>query len=113
MKSARRGKSTSVVEVTHVSEHGVWLFIDGREIFMPFELFPWFREASIGALMNVELVGRGHLFWPDLDVDLAVDSIEHPEDFPLVSLVLPNPTVRPSAVRRRRKSVRRTRADRG
>ena len=113
MKSAQRGKSTSVVEVTHVSEHGVWLFIDGREMFMAFELFPWFREASIRALMNIELVGRGHLFYPDLDVDLAVDSIEHPEVFPLVSQVIPNPKGRPSKVRRRRNSVRRTRTGRG
>jgi hypothetical protein len=25
------------------------------------------------------------LRWPELDVDLAVGSIDHPEDFPLVS----------------------------
>jgi hypothetical protein len=23
-----------------------------------------------------------HLYWPDLDVDLSVDSIEHPERYP-------------------------------
>jgi hypothetical protein len=26
-----------------------------------------------------------HLRWPDLDVDLAVESIRNPEKFPLVS----------------------------
>jgi hypothetical protein len=26
-----------------------------------------------------------HLYWPDLDIDLAVESIRHPEQFPLVS----------------------------
>jgi len=24
-----------------------------------------------------------HLYWPELDVDLSVRSIEHPEEFPL------------------------------
>src|SRR3546814_7518272 len=28
-----------------------------------------------------------HLYWPDLDIDLAVDSIRHPERFPLVSRI--------------------------
>ena len=39
----------------------------------------------MGKLLNVELPHPHHLYWPDLDVDLAVESIEHPERFPLVS----------------------------
>jgi hypothetical protein len=35
--------------------------------------------------MNVEWPSTDHLYWPDLDVDLSVRSIEHPEEFPLVS----------------------------
>jgi hypothetical protein len=31
------------------------------------------------------LQGPEHLYWPDLDIDLSVESIEHPERFPLVS----------------------------
>jgi hypothetical protein len=53
-------------------------------------LFPWFREAPIGKILNVELQSPGHLYWPDLDIDLAVESIDHPERFPLVSQVGPN-----------------------
>jgi hypothetical protein len=33
----------------------------------------------------VELVSDRHLYWPDLDVDLDVESIFHPENYPLVS----------------------------
>jgi hypothetical protein len=29
----------------------------------------------------------GHLCWPDLDVDLATESIDHPDRFPLISQV--------------------------
>jgi hypothetical protein len=114
MKSAQRGEDTSPVEVTHISEHGVWLLIDGRELFMPFKQFPWFRTASIAAVMNIELAGPGHLYWPDLDVDLAIESIEHPDRFPLVSRGRPNSELQTTAGTRRRKKVaRRSRARRG
>jgi hypothetical protein len=29
----------------------------------------------------------GHLYWPDLDVDLGLETIRHPERFPLKSRV--------------------------
>jgi hypothetical protein len=90
MKSATRGKPTSVVEVTNVSKHGFWLLLGERERFLPFEDFPWFRDVSIGQLCNVELPHPHHLYWPDLDVDVAVESIDHPEHFPLVSKARPN-----------------------
>ena len=85
MKSAKLGRRTSQVEVTNVSKHGFWLLIGGRERFVPFEQFPWFREAPIGHLLNVSLPNAHHLYWPDLDADIAVESIDHPERFPLVS----------------------------
>ena len=98
----------------HISQHGVWVLVDGQELFMPFEQFPWFRRAAIGAVMNVELAGPGHLYWPDLDVDLALESIEHPERFPLVSQSGPNNALQPPAGTRRRKSaVHKSRARRG
>jgi hypothetical protein len=61
--------------------------VQGRELFLPFEHFPWFRDAPVGDILEVEMPGPGHLYWPKLDVDLAIASIEKPEDFPLVSRV--------------------------
>ena len=83
MSSRKLGKHTSQVEVTNVSAHGLWLLTDDRELFLPFDDFPWFRDAPIGKLLNVEEPTPGHFFWPDLDVDLGIESIEHPERFPL------------------------------
>lgn len=103
MKSAKPGKSTSLAEVTNVSKHGFWLLIGDKERFIAFEQFPWFREAPIDHLLNVELQSPRHLHWPDLDVDIAVESIDHPERFPLVSKVRSN---RP-AQRSRRQASRR------
>jgi len=89
MKSALLGKNTSGVEVGNVSKHGFWLLMDRRELFVPFKDFPWFEDVPIGRLLNVQLLYSHHLYWPDLDVDLSVESIEHPEHFPLTSRVRP------------------------
>ena len=90
MKSAKLGKPISPVEVTNVSVHGFWILIQDKEHFLSFEQFPWFKDAAIAELVNVELQSAQHLYWPDLDVDLAVESIVFPERFPLVSKVRSN-----------------------
>jgi hypothetical protein len=103
MTSAKPGKRTSDAEVTNVSKHGFWLLIGEKERFVAFEQFPWFRDAPIGHLLNVELPSARHLYWPDLDVDIAVESIDHSERFPLVSKVRSNPPLQ----RTRQKQARR------
>jgi len=85
MTSVLLGTSTLDVEVTNVSTHGFWLMLGAEELFVPFSAFPWFKDAPIGTLTNVERPQAHHLYWPDLEVDLAVDSIRNPEAFPLVS----------------------------
>jgi len=86
MKSETLGIDTSEVEVTQISKHGLWLLFQEREHFLSFENFPWFKDASVFAIQNVELLNQHHLYWPDLDIDLAVESIQHPERYPLVSI---------------------------
>lgn len=85
MKSETLGTDTSEVEVTQISKHGIWLLLQEKEHFLSFENFPWFKEASVSAIQNVELLNEHHLYWPDLDIDLAIESVEHPEQFPLVA----------------------------
>jgi hypothetical protein len=79
------GTATSDVEVTNISRHGFWLFLDSRELFLPFSEFPWFRRAPVEAILNVRRSAAGHLHWPEIDVDLSVESIERPDRYPLVS----------------------------
>ncbi len=73
------------VEVSHISRNGLWLLLGEREMFLSYDNFPWFKDASVSAVLNVQLPQPLHLYWPDLEVDLAVESIEHPERFPLVA----------------------------
>ncbi len=85
MKSETLGTSTLETEVTQISKHGIWLLIQEKEYFLSFDHYPWFKNASVAAVQNVQLLNEHHLYWPDLDVDLAVESIDHPESFPLIS----------------------------
>lgn len=50
MSLSAPGNSTSAVEVTNISAHGVWLLAHNRELFMPYDNFPWFKE-----------IGRAHV----------------------------------------------------
>ena len=83
MSSLTHGKNTLAVEVTNISTHGVWLFAHGKELFMSYEDFPWFKDKPIKTIINVEEQSPGYFYWPEIDVDLTEEIIEHPERFPL------------------------------
>ena len=83
MKLQRHGESTSALEVTNIESKGFWLFIDGRELYLDYTTFPWFLDAPVKKIIDVERESNGSLHWPQLDVDLTIEMIEHPERFPL------------------------------
>jgi len=85
MKSVTLGTNISKPEVTNISKHGFWMLIGTEELFLPFKEFPWFKNATVQAILKVELHGEDHLYWPNLDVDLTLESIRHPGNYPLVS----------------------------
>jgi hypothetical protein len=87
MSSLPHGNSASGIEVTNVSSHGFWLLVDDEEYFLAFENFPWFRDATIAQINNIERQGEGGFYWPDLEVDLSLEIIKHPEKYPLVSKI--------------------------
>lgn len=97
-KSSPRGSATSAeVTVLGLTPHALWLLVNGREHMLDYTRFPWFRDASMREVLDVRLEFGVHLRWPTLDVDLHVDSLEHPERFPLAS------RERPAPARRRRR----------
>ena len=79
------GNITLAAEVTHISKHGFWLLLGDEELHLPFEQFPWFRQATVDQITTVEHPTPDHLYWPSLDVDLSVNAIRRPTDFPLMS----------------------------
>ena len=80
-----RGTPISPPEVTHISTHGFWLLLADEELFLPFDQFPWFRQATINQIIRVQLPTPEHVYWPALDIDLSLASIRRPEDFPLMA----------------------------
>jgi len=61
------------------------LFVKDTEYFLSYEDFPWFKDARVSEILEVELHHGFHLHWPRLDVDLDVASLKNPEQFPLIS----------------------------
>ena len=81
--SLARGDSISEVEITHVSSNGIWMLTHQEEFFLSYEDFPWFKDQRINAILDVEELQTGHFYWPEIDVDLTLEIIKHPECFPL------------------------------
>ncbi len=82
MKSIFHGKDMTGIEVTNITKHGLWLLARDRELFISFKDFPQFQDAAVSKIMKVEQLNPKVLHWPDLGIDLAVESVRC---FPLTS----------------------------
>ena len=85
MKSEIAGKNILEVEVTNISVHGFWLLLGEKEFFLPFDEFPWFKNARISEISDVVILNDQHLYWEKLDVDLTLNMIQNPQHYPLIS----------------------------
>jgi hypothetical protein len=74
-----------MAEVTNISKHGFWVLLDREELLLPFAEFPWFKQATVEQICAVEWPSPQHLYWPQLDIDLSVESLRNPAAFPLLS----------------------------
>lgn len=82
MKSLKRGESI-LVSVENITPFGIWVYVKKKEYFLAYEDYPYFKEQTLGSIQNVQLLYGYHLYWPDLDIGLEVDNLEHPEKYPL------------------------------
>jgi hypothetical protein len=81
-------KSELVVIVKNLAANGFSLLLDDEELPVEFEFFPWFKSATHVQINNVVRPTPDRFRWPLLDIDLAIDSIRHPERYPLISNVV-------------------------
>jgi purine nucleoside phosphorylase len=84
MKSHVAGKSTTTVEIGNISGQGIWILVAQKEYFLPYNDFPWFKDATVAEITEVKLLHGHHLYWPSIDVDLELDCIENVEKYPLI-----------------------------
>jgi hypothetical protein len=85
-KLKKAGKNISALakaEIQNISQHGIWILVHQQEFFMPFTEFPWFLKATLEQMYHLEFLHEHHLYWPDLDIDIDVDSLSHPDKYPL------------------------------
>ena len=86
MSSLAPGDNTLKAEVTNISQNGIWLLTtNGKELFLSYDDFPWFKDQPVKAIFNLEEPSLGHFHWPDIDVDLSEEIIEHPDQYPLIA----------------------------
>jgi hypothetical protein len=79
------GTGTFPIEVVQLTPQAVWLAYHDKEFFLDHDSFPWFLDATATQVFNVQEISPEHFYWPDIDVDLDLERIEHPERFPLVA----------------------------
>ncbi|MBQ7443431.1 MAG: DUF2442 domain-containing protein [Bacteroidaceae bacterium] len=67
-----------------INGDGIMLSVDGHDYFLSYNRVPWMRDASINNVLNVRKSGRNAIEWPALEIDLEIESLKHPERYPLV-----------------------------
>ena len=73
------------VEVTGISRKGLILMVRGKEYTLPYSRFPWFEQARVSEVFDVEMRGRSRIRWEALDVDLSLSILENPDAYPLTA----------------------------
>ena len=82
--SSLPGIAISHSEVTSIHATGFWLLVDDVEYFVPFDDYPVFQGATVAQIYAVQRLGPTQFHWPELDADIELEALEHPEQFPLV-----------------------------
>ena len=87
MKLLKRGKNISV-SVENITPFGLWMYVKEKEYFLSYKDYPYFKEQTLRSIQNVQLLHGFHLYWPELDVDLEIDNLENPQNYPLKSRII-------------------------
>ena len=70
--------------VLMINAQGIMLSVCGHDYFLSYNRIPWMQDAPIRSVLNVKMSGPEAIEWPDLDVVLEIDSLRHPEKYPLL-----------------------------
>jgi len=71
-------------KVSMINDRGVLISVLGQDYFLSYNRVPWMRDATISEVLDIRMSGKNAIEWPKLDVDLEVDSLRHPERYPLL-----------------------------
>ena len=88
--NSKSNTNNTSVSVLMINNQGIMISVGGQDHFLSYNRIPWMREASINDVLNIQMCGDEAIEWPALDIDLELDSLRHPERYPL--LIKRNPT---------------------
>ena len=72
------------VSVLMINAQGIMLSVNGNDFFISYNRVPWLRDARISDVLNVRMCGHSAIEWEALGVDLEIESLKHPERYPLI-----------------------------
>ena len=76
--------NSTLADVLMINDRGIMLSVQGEDYFLSYNRVPWMRDATINEVLDVRMSGRNAIEWPKLDVDLELESLRHPERYPLL-----------------------------
>ena len=89
--TSKNNSASTSASVLMINAQGIMLSVLGHDYFLSYNRIPWMQDAPmwmqdapIRSVLNVQMSGPEAIEWPDLDVDLEIESLQHPERYPLV-----------------------------
>lgn len=74
-------KKPYLVEVKQITSNGLTIILKGKEYFAAFKNFPDFVSVPVAHLFDVKFWGGEFLSWEKADIDICLESLNHPEKF--------------------------------
>ena len=76
--------NSTLADVLMINDRGIMLSVQGEDYFLSYNRVPWMKDATINEVLHVRMSGNNAIEWPKLDVDLEIESLRHPERYPLL-----------------------------
>jgi len=80
----KNSTNSTLADVLMINDRGIMISVQGHDYFLSYNRVPWMRDATINEVLDVQMSGKNAIEWPKLQVDLEVDSLKHPERYPLL-----------------------------
>ena len=80
----RSNINSTSASVLMINAQGIMISVLGQDFFISYNRIPLLQDAPIRSVLNVRMSGPEAIEWPELDVDLEIDSLRHPERYPLL-----------------------------
>ncbi len=79
MNASKNGTNTLSAKVTALHADAMIVDYCGKEYRIDFDRIPYFKSCFVSELYNIQASAVG-LHWPDADIDLEIEYLEHPPE---------------------------------